>query len=314
MTRRTRILAIAAALLVVLAVAGAVVFGKVDGIARDNLSNRTFVRGHEFVPSDFGIAYENVTIPSGDLALAGWWMPAVGGPGTGSPDLTVVLVHGLGSNMSKMVHIWGPHLHGRGYALLSLDLRNHGASPDTKPPYVTYGDDEADDVAAAVGYLRSHAGELGIDPERIVLYGGSMGGATVLNAGARGLPGVIGVIADSSFASLTFQARLDGDEQGYPGFLVGWVLSRMDALAPSPPTKSRPDHAVQQLEVPLMLAHCDDDARIEAASFRRLAGLAPPTATLWHEPCPVGLSTDHHLDGWMSPSYNATVAGFLAGL
>ncbi|MEK6976612.1 MAG: alpha/beta fold hydrolase [Candidatus Thermoplasmatota archaeon] len=312
MQRRTRILAIVAAvLLAVGAVSGAVVFRQVDGIARDNLANRTFVRGHQQLPSEFGIPYENVTVPSGDLALAGWWMPAT----SPAPDaLTVVLVHGLGSNMSKVVRMWAPHLHGLGYNLLSIDLRNHGASPDTDPPYVTYGNDEADDVAAAVAYVRAHAGETGIDPERIVLYGGSMGGATVLNAAARSLPGVIGVLSDSSFASLSFQAHLDGDEQGYPGFVVGWVLDRMDALAPSPPTKSRPDLAVQGLAISLLLAHCDDDTRIEAASFERLKHLAPTGTTTWNEPCPRGPSTDHHLDGWMAASYNATVAGFLAGL
>lgn len=314
MKRRDRILAtVGVVLLAILAIAGAVVFRQVDKVARDNLSNATFVREHDVLPSDLGIAYENVTVPSGGLGLAGWWMPAAG-PEPGTSGLTVVLVHGLGSNMSKVMRMWGPHLHGLGYGLLSIDLRNHGTSPDTHDGYVSYGNDEADDVAAAVAYLRAHASETGIDPDRIVLYGGSMGAATALEAAARDLPGVIGVLADSSYASLSFQAHLDGDEQGYPSFLVGWVLDRMDALAPAPPTKVRPDRAVQDLPVPLLLAHCDDDVRIEAASFHRLAELAPATSTLWHEPCPAGLSTEHHLDGWMAASYNATVAGFLSGL
>ena len=71
---------------------------------------------------------------------------------------------------------------------------------------------------------------------------------------------------------------------------------------------------MQDLAIPLLLAHCDDDVRVEVASFARLVSLAPPGTTTWHGSCPVGLSSDHHLDGWMFASYNATVAGFLAVL
>src|SRR2546428_7958069 len=109
-------------------------------------------------------------------------MPA--SPGANA-STTVILVHGLGSTMGRMVRMWAANLHAAGYSLLAFDLRNHGASPDSGNGDVTYGVDEADDVAAAVAYVRAHATALGVDPMRIVLYGGSMGAATVLGAGAR---------------------------------------------------------------------------------------------------------------------------------
>jgi pimeloyl-ACP methyl ester carboxylesterase len=210
--------------------------------------------------------------------------------------------------------MWSANLHGAGYSLLALDLRNHGASPDAANGYVTYGAGEADDVAAAVAFVRLNAASLGVDPDRIVLYGGSMGGATVLNAAARRLPGVVAVLSDSSYASFTFQAHIDGEKKGYPSVLVDLVLDRMDELAPSPPSSSRSDRAVQSMPVPLLLAHCTDDARILYPNFERLAGLAPAGTTTWHEACPTGLSKDHHLDGWVQPGYNQTVLGFLAGV
>src|SRR5689334_10406525 len=90
-------------------------------IARDNLSNADFERNHQWLPSDFNISYEDVRIPSGGIELAGWWMPATdSGTKPGTSDLTVVLVHGLGSNMSKVMRMWAPHLHEAGYALLSI--------------------------------------------------------------------------------------------------------------------------------------------------------------------------------------------------
>jgi pimeloyl-ACP methyl ester carboxylesterase len=281
--------------------------GFLTGLARGNLSNDGFRRAHERVPSDVGVPYENVTIPSGGLLLAGWWMPA-DPPGGANASTTVVLVHGLGSTMGKPVRLWAASLHGAGYSLLALDLRNHGASPDTPDGLVTYGAAEADDVAAAVAYARARTGG------PVVLYGGSMGAATVLEAASRGLPGVVGAVADSSYASFRFQARLDGAEQGYPAWLVDLVVARMDAVAAAPPSSVRPDESLPGLGVPVLLAHCADDGRVGRANFDRLAAVAPPGTATWIADCPTGVSPDRHLDGFMQPGYNATVLAFLGRL
>lgn len=297
--------------LVVLVLVAGFADGYITGLARDNLTNDGFNRSHERTPADVGVPFEDVSIPSDRLMLKGWWMAAPVSATPETANTTVILVHGLGSTMGKMVRMWAPSLHAAGYSLLAFDLRNHGASPDIDGGYVTYGATEAEDVEAAVGYVRVNAERLGVDHNRIVLYGGSMGGATVLNAAARDLPGVIGVLSDSSYASFTFQAHVDGEKKGYPPFLVDLVLDRMDAFAPEPPSSSRPDLAVQRLSVPLLLAHCSDDARIGRENFERLVELAPTGTVTWSQDCPVGLSKDHHLDGWMDPTYNVTVRSFL---
>lgn len=297
---------------VVLVVLAGVADSYVAGLARDNLTNEGFNRGHEKTPADVGLRYDNVTIPSGGLRLKGWWMPA--SEGSANASTTVILVHGHSSTMGKVVRMWAPNLHGAGYSLLAFDLRNHGASPDAGGGLVTYGAKEADDVAAAVAYVQGNAEALGVDPDRIVLYGGSMGGATVLNAAGRGLPGVVAVLSDSAYASFTFQAHVDGEKKGHPRLVVDLVLERMDSLAPAPPSSSRPDLALADLEIPVLLAHCSDDARVTRPNFDRLVGLAPPGTLTWTAPCPVGLSKDHHLDGWMDAGYNATVLRFLDGV
>ena len=300
-------LAAGAVLAVLLVVAAAVLHHVVTGIAKDNLSNREFVRGHQQTPWSLGLPSSNVTIASDGLELAGWWVP--GGPG----NLTAVLVHGLGSNMSKPLLQWAPSLHGAGLNVLTFDLRNHGASDDTADHRVTYGVDEARDVLAAVAYVRANAAALGADPGRIVLYGGSMGAAAVLLAAAQHPPGVVGVLADSGFASFSFQAHIDGEEQGYPRPIVDWVLARMDALAHAPPTRSRADQALAQVAVPVFLAHCTDDTRVQFASYGRLRAAAPGAAT-WTGSCATGTNVDHHDDGYLVPGYNETVRAFLAGV
>lgn len=282
------------------------------GLARDNLSNEGFRRTHERLPSDVGVPFQDVSIPSDGRLLAGWWMPAENG--SANATTTVVLVHGVGSTMGKVVRLWAANLHAAGYSLLALDLRNHGASPDAGDGLVTYGVKEADDVEAAVTFARDHAAVFGVDPGRIVLYGGSMGGATVLETAARHLPGVVGVIADSSYASFAFQAQVDGAKKGYPAWLVGLVVAKMDDLAPAPPSRSQPDEALPGIGVPVLLAHCADDARVTRPNFDRLAAVAPPGTRTWIGDCPTGVSPDHHLDGFMQPGYNETVLAFLSGL
>ena len=292
----------------------AVLFAAADsflaGVAHDNLSNDGFVRTHQWTPDDFGLAYEDVTIESDGLRLAGWWIPAGPGPNAAT---TTILVHGYSSNMSKVMRLWAPNLHDAGYSVLTLDLRNHGASPDTNG-LVTYGVDEAKDVLAAVAYVRANAAALGVDPDRIVLYGGSMGAAAVLNAAGQHPPGVVAVVADSSFASFSFEAAIDGAAKGYPGLVVDWVVARMDRLASAPPTDSRPERALAGLQVPVLLAHCTDDTNITPPNFKRLQERAPAGTVTWTAACPTGLSKEHHVDGWAQPGYNQTVRSFLAGV
>lgn len=306
MANRARVATLLVALLALVALGAAQ--QRLDAIALDNLSNRTFVRAHQWTPDDFGIPYDDVQVPSDSLALAGWWMPAPPGPHAAT---TVILVHGYSSNMSKVMRMWAPNLHAAGYSLLAIDLRNHGLSPDAGGR-VTYGVDEARDVLAAMAWVQAHAGGLGVDPGRIVLYGGSMGAASVLDAAGQAPPGLLAVIADSSFASFGFEAHVDGKDKGYPRAVVDWVVARMDDLAPAPPTHSRPDQALARLRVPVLLAQCADDVNITPPNFERLKAVAPPSTETWSAPCPRGLSAEHHLDGWMDPGYNATVLGFLA--
>lgn len=305
-----------AAAVVVLVLAAGYADSYLAGLARDNLTNASFHRGHERIPTDVGVPFQDVRVPSDGRMLAGWWMPAEAGSANAST--TIILVHGLGSTMGKVVRLWAANLHGAGYSLLAIDLRNHGASPDAGGGLVTYGVDEADDVAAAVAFVQDNAAELRVDPDRVVLYGGSMGAATVLETAARHLPGVVGVVADSSYASFAFQARVDGAKKGYPGWLVDLVVAKMDEIAPSPPSDSRPEDAVRSIAQPVLLLHCSDDERITLPNFERIAeaaqarGPVPPPATVtWAQPCPTGLSKDHHLDGAFQPGYNETVLRFL---
>jgi len=88
-------------------------------------------------------------------------------------------------------------LHQHGWNALLLDLRAHGASAGTA---TTFGVREKEDVRAAVGYARSRA------DLPVVLWGVSLGGATVVLAAADD-SSVAGVVCDSTYRSLSDTVR-----------------------------------------------------------------------------------------------------------
>lgn len=81
----------------------------------------------------------------------------------------LVFVHGGGWSIGDKRHAAAPkaqHLNGRGWAFGSVNYR-------LVPAAIV--EQQAQDVAAAVAYLRANAAEMGIDPDRIVLMGHSAG-------------------------------------------------------------------------------------------------------------------------------------------
>ena len=91
-------------------------------------------------------------------------------PESAAPVPVVIAVHGGGWKAGKRDayrHL-GQLLTGRGYAVFSIDYRL-ATKPENRYPAAV------DDVRAAVRYVREHAAELNVDPERVVLMGDSAG-------------------------------------------------------------------------------------------------------------------------------------------
>jgi acetyl esterase/lipase len=132
-------------------------FGKVT-LAREPFSvGGLFAKGAEDVPVE-------TRVVGGGLAMD--FYRAVG---RSMPVPCVVMIHGGGwdsgdrSQLPEVNH----HLARRGYAVAAVSYR---LAPGTVWP------GQADDVSAAIAYLKANATELGIDPTRLVLMGRSAGG------------------------------------------------------------------------------------------------------------------------------------------
>jgi pimeloyl-ACP methyl ester carboxylesterase len=147
-------------------------------------------------PGSFDLAYEEVSLQSSDgVALSGWWVPVA------DPLGSVVMVHGFNRTRVEMVKKV-PFVHERGWNALLFDLRHHGKSGGEA---TTFGVREKDDVEAAAELARRRS------PGPVVLWGVSLGGASVMLAAADD-PLVAGVICDSSWgdfrATVTHHIRL----------------------------------------------------------------------------------------------------------
>jgi dipeptidyl aminopeptidase/acylaminoacyl peptidase len=198
---------------------------------------------HSFTPAQFTQAgldtsnylmsdYETVRFPSRDarISLTGFYIPA-----EDETAPTVIIVHGYQSckNSSNSLLPAGM-LHRNGYNVLVIDLRNMGTS-DIDNGRMAGGTKEYLDVLGAWDWLIVNKN---VPPERIGLFGYSLGGASSLIAMGREAQ-VAAVWSDSSYADI--QMVID-DIMGAEvfraliplGLLVGRFISGDDILSVKP--------------------------------------------------------------------------------
>lgn len=234
-------------------------------------------------PDDEGWEYENAYFETSDgVPISSWFIPA---PGK-SPRPAVVIVHGLGWNRlgtaarDVMVRLAGSSpvellrparaLHGAGYHLLMFDLRNHGHSGSS--PTVTFGQDEAHDVLAAVDYLH---GREDVDANHIGVLGYSMGANAALFACAK-THDIKAAIAVQPLRPFSFARRL---ANGLPGPLGDVALSaarRMHYNAGGPLWETTDPTIVADLVSPtaIMYIQGDGDPWGDVPNVRRLYEMA----------------------------------------
>lgn len=109
----------------------------------------------------------------------------------------IILVHGFRSNCRRDFCMQMPILHEEGYHLLATDLRSHVRS---EGKYICYGTLESSDVMR----WREEAAKLYGKDMPVILFGVSMGGATVLMASGRASKedtALKCIIADCPFSS-----------------------------------------------------------------------------------------------------------------
>ena len=238
----------------------------------------------ESSPREFGLDFEEVSIPAGDYSLAGWFVPAgtetpvarrgrAGRATETRPDPRpgIVIVHGWESYRGRtFAHV--RYLHAAGFHCLVFDVRGHGDSPaETLPINVP---EFAEDTAAAVHWLAARP-----EVSAVGVLGHSMGGAGAIVAASRE-PAIGAVVSLSAPADLVRMTRKTFDiaEMNIPKPVATPLAFITAAVLLAPRRHSLADAsamlAAAKYRGPLLLIHGEQDHGVPVEHVRLIEAAA----------------------------------------
>jgi uncharacterized protein len=143
---------------------------------------------HEKTPSNVKLNFEEVRLPvTQGGQVHGWWLP------NPKATKTILYLHGIGLNIGSNIN-QAKQLYDQGFSVLLIDYRGYGQSSGPFPSEARI----YEDTEAAWNYLTQTRQ---IQPEKIVLYGHSLGGAIAIDLAKRH-PNAGSLIVQSSFTSM----------------------------------------------------------------------------------------------------------------
>ncbi len=228
-------------------------------------------------PSELHLPWENVLIGSPAGPCPAWLFPA-------ESTTWVIQIHGRGVTRAECLRAV-PVLHAAGLPTLVVSYRNDGEAPRSRSGAYALGAQEWRDVDAAISFARRRGAE------RVILMGWSMGGAVALqtsvNSGNRDR--IAGLILESPVVDwrtvLRFQARQAGMHAPLPDLAMSALslpltarLSGADGAIPfdSLDMVARAD----ELSVPILILHSDDDGFVPADASHALHAARPDLVTM----------------------------------
>ena len=200
-----------------------------------------------YTPNDANLEYEDIRIETSDgLELQGWFVP--GEPETASgldSNVTWLWFHGNGGNIGHRIGELALAHHRTGANIFIFDYRGYGESEGAASEQGTYLDSRA-----VIEYLASRPG---VDPDRIVYMGHSLGAAVALELALTRPP--LAMVLVSPFASVRDMANLT-----LPFPPVGWLVrNHYDSIS-----------RIRQLNVPILVLHGDQDETVPMSQGRKL--------------------------------------------
>jgi len=200
-------------------------------------------------PSAAGLAFEERGLTTADgLRLHAWWVRAA------DPQGVVIVCHGNAGSIAQRLHLARAFV-SMGLDVLLFDYRGYGRSQGRPGEEGTYLDAEA-----AYDLVR---GELGAPPERIVLYGESLGAAVAAELAGRRAAAAL--VLESGFTSLP-----DLGAEIYPWLPVRLLARLRYATA----------EKLARVDQPVLIVHSPADDIVPFAHAERLRSAAGPDAAL----------------------------------
>lgn len=207
-------------------------------------------------PEDYGLAVRAVVIESGGERLEAWRTSAPGKP-------AVVMFPGYANSKDTLLRA-AQEFEKTGFEVWMVDFRGCGGSTGNK---TTIGWYEADDVAAAVAAVRAENKE-----RKVLLYGQSLGAASILGATGSGKAAPDAIIAEAPFDSLLQTVGNRFSVMGMPRFpfahlLVFWggVQHGFNGF------DHAPAEAAKGIRVPTLVMMGEKDSRVGLESGQTVA-------------------------------------------
>lgn len=218
-------------------------------------------------PDKYGVEYQVENFQAADgTALNAWFLPA-----KGVAKATVLFLHGNAENISTHFRsiAW---MSAEGFNVLALDYRGYGASEGIP----TLAGMQFD-IDAAMRSLLAHKG---VDPDRIVILGQSLGGALAIHYAAHSAyrTHLRAVVIDSAFYDYRQVAR-----EKFAGFFLTWPFQWLPWLTID--NDYSPAASVAALSpLPLLLIQGDRDGVVPLHHSQRLFELAAEPKERWVVP------------------------------
>ncbi|MEN3334156.1 MAG: uncharacterized protein V7641_3521, partial [Blastocatellia bacterium] len=224
---------------------------------------------------------EDVWMKTADgVRLHGWFIKAGATPAAA----TVIYFHGNGGNLSHVGWV-GQGLAARGFDVLLFDYRGYGRSDGN------VSDERAlnADADAAYDYV---AVERGVSPDRLALYGASLGTTTAVDLASRKPCGALVLESGLSSASDLATVLLP--------FVPRWAhrfgRNRFESA-----------RKLEGIHCPVLITHGEPDDRIPTEQGRKLFASANQPKRLLILP-----GAGHNVIGFGGQNYIATVAAFIS--
>lgn len=228
-------------------------------------------------PSELHLPWESVLIGSPAGPCPAWLFPA-------ESSTWVIQVHGRGVTRAECLRAV-PVFHSLGMPNLVVSYRNDGEAPRSKGGSYALGASEWRDVDAAISYALRHGAT------RVLLMGWSMGGAIALQTAVSSAhrESIAGLVLDSPVVDwrnvLRFQAREEGIRDPFPALAMNALSSPLTARLSGSEFVISFDKLdmvarADELTVPILVLHSEDDGFVPADASHALAEARPDLVTM----------------------------------
>jgi hypothetical protein len=243
-----------------------------------------------------GIAYEEVDLEGELGALPAWFVP-------GDSDTWAIFVHGRRGTRTEALRLL-PVFADLGFPSLVITYRNDDGIARDPSGMDRYGQTEWLDLETAVEYALANGAE------DVVLVGYSMGGALVANFlyQSEFSDRVTAAVLDAPMLDFGRTVDLGAEERSVPG-IITWTAKRLTTLRYDVDWSAvNYLGRVDDLDVPVLLFHGDEDTRVPKSTSDDFAAARPDIVQ--YEEFPGA----QHVGAWNvdRPRYEAAVTTFLA--